>query len=83
MTEIARPIAERCARFADKDDAFWQIADVTAGAGRVRSAPAGAAALNYLPISSTADSAERRALGAVGDGDAQRVRGVVLAALSP
>jgi hypothetical protein len=28
--EIARPIAERCARFADKDDAFWKIADVTA-----------------------------------------------------
>ena len=28
---IARPIADRCARFADKDDAFWKIADVTAG----------------------------------------------------
>ena len=28
--EIGRPIAERCARFADKDDAFWKVADVTA-----------------------------------------------------
>ena len=29
--EIARPVAERCARFADEDDAFWKLADVTAG----------------------------------------------------
>lgn len=28
--EIARPIVERCARFANEDDAFWKIADVTA-----------------------------------------------------
>ncbi len=28
--EIGRPIVERCARFADEDDAFWKIADVTA-----------------------------------------------------
>lgn len=28
--EIVMPIAQRCARFADKDDAFWEIADVTA-----------------------------------------------------
>jgi hypothetical protein len=28
--EIARPVAERCTRFADKGDAFWKIADVTA-----------------------------------------------------
>jgi hypothetical protein len=27
---IARPIAERCARFANEDDAFWKAANVTA-----------------------------------------------------
>lgn len=27
--EIASPIVERCARFADKPDEFWKIADVT------------------------------------------------------
>jgi len=28
--EIASPIAERCARFANEDDAFWKVANVTA-----------------------------------------------------
>lgn len=27
--EISAPVVERCARFADKDDAFWKLADVT------------------------------------------------------
>jgi hypothetical protein len=29
-SEIARPIPERCARFADEKQEFWKVADVTA-----------------------------------------------------